>query len=118
MTPAHVLGLRCTACGSEVPLGPAFAGCAACEAKGRVGALEVAYADAAFEPTLLDAWASRPGGVWRFRELLPLAAGVEPITIEEGATPLVRLDVPGPARIWLKDETRNPTGAFKDRFHT
>lgn len=118
MTPTHVLGLRCTACGVEAPLGPEFGGCAACAARGRVGALEVAYADAAFEPGLLDAWASRPGGVWRFRELLPLPAGVEPITLEEGGTPLVRLDVPGPARIWLKDETRNPTGAFKDRFHT
>ncbi len=118
MTPAHVLGLRCTACGAEVPLGPEFAGCAACAARGRAGALEVAYADAAFEPGLLDAWSSRPGGVWRFRELLPLPAGIEPITLEEGGTPLVRLDAPGAARIWLKDETRNPTGAFKDRFQS
>ena len=30
---------------------------------------------------------------------------------------LVRLELDGPGTVWVKDETRNPTGAFKDRFH-
>jgi threonine synthase len=114
----HVAGLGCTACGARIPLGPAFEGCRACAARGAAGALEVIYADGAFDSRLLDLWASRSGGVWRFRELLPLPSSAEPITLEEGGTPLVRLEADGPARIWLKDETRNPTGAFKDRFHT
>ena len=48
---------------------------------------------------------------------LPPPADASVLTLAEGATPLVRLDgVDGP-RIWLKDETRNPTGSFKDRLH-
>jgi threonine synthase len=66
--------------------------------------------------TLAD-WAERAGGLWRFRELLPLPPGTESLSLGEGGTPLVPLDAGGPARIWLKDETRNPTGAFKDRLH-
>jgi threonine synthase len=65
----------------------------------------------------LRAWAARDGGLWRFRELLPLPVDAAAITLEEGGTPLVRIDLPGPGKIWVKDETRNPTGAFKDRFH-
>jgi threonine synthase len=118
VTWGHAKGLRCTRCGAAAPLAPAFEGCRVCAGTGERGALEVAYADAAFRPGLLDAWATRPGGVWRFRELLPLPPSAEPITLEEGATPLLRLEGVGPARVWLKDETRNPTGAFKDRFHT
>ncbi len=114
---SHVEGLRCVRCGAAAPLEPAFEGCRPCAAAGLTGALEVAYGEAAFQPGLLDAWAARPGGLWRFRELLPLPPSAEPISLAEGATPLVRLEGTGPARIWLKDETRNPTGAFKDRFH-
>jgi threonine synthase len=70
---------------------------------------------------LLDAWRAewrqRAGGVWRFRELLPLPPGAAALSLDEGATPLTRLEGPGPGRIWLKEETRNPTGAFKDRLH-
>jgi threonine synthase len=37
--------------------------------------------------------------------------------LAEGGTPLVRLQGIDAPRIWLKDETRNPTGSFKDRLH-
>jgi threonine synthase len=65
----------------------------------------------------LRAWTSRSGGLWRFRELLPPPADASIVTLAEGATPLVRLEGTGAHRIWLKDETRNPTGSFKDRLH-
>jgi threonine synthase len=59
-------------------------------------------------------------GVWRFANLIPVD-GV-PVTLGEGATPLVplerlgrRLDLP---RLYAKDETRNPTWSFKDRLST
>lgn len=58
-------------------------------------------------------------GLWRWRELLPLAADAEPVTLGEGDTPL--LDAPrlaarlGVRRLWLKDDTLMPTGSFKDR---
>lgn len=65
----------------------------------------------------LDAWATRPGRLWRFRELLPAPADAPVLSLAEGATPLVRLKSTPVYRIWLKDETRNPTGSFKDRLH-
>lgn len=53
--------------------------------------------------------------MWRYRARLPVRPGADPVTLGEGATPLVpsRL-LPGIALYW-KDETRNPTGSHKDR---
>jgi len=71
-------------------------------------------------PTLKERAETRRGrGMWRFRPLLPLAAGEEPITLGEGDTPLLhshrtgrRLDL---TNLWIKDEAANPTGSFKAR---
>ncbi|MCS7095404.1 MAG: threonine synthase [Thaumarchaeota archaeon] len=67
-----------------------------------------------------DALSRRPwaGGVWRYWELLPAARELG-APLNEGLTPLIcarRLNEHvGLRRMWLKDETRNPTGSFKDR---
>ncbi len=58
-------------------------------------------------------------GMWRFRALLPIEPGEEPVTLGEGGTPLLPLVRTG-ARIGLpglrvKDEATNPTGSFKAR---
>ncbi len=37
------------------------------------------------------------------------------MTLDEGGTPLLRSRSYGARRLWLKDETRNPTGSHKDR---
>ena len=111
--------LRCIECGKEELLGPQFTGCPVCAASGKTEAFEVIYDYVRLRKAgTLEAWRVRGGGVWRFHELLPLPEGSKRITLEEGGTPLFRLNLPGPGKIWLKDETRNPTGAFKDRFHT
>lgn len=47
--------------------------------------------------------------MWRYREVLPIASGE--VSLAEGGTPLVRLD----DRLWIKDESRNPTASFKAR---
>jgi threonine synthase len=60
----------------------------------------------------------RSGGMWRYRELLPLREGEEPVTLEEGSTPLLaaaRLGEELDLDLRVKDEGRNPTGSFKDR---
>ena len=109
--------LECVRCGAVTPLGPAFEGCLACPGEPRP-ALEVVYDYAAIAAQgTLRAWATRPGGLWRFRELLPAPADAPVVSLAEGATPLVRLAGTDGARVWLKDETRNPTGSFKDRLH-
>jgi threonine synthase len=63
--------------------------------------------------------ARRPPGMYRFRELTPLDAGEEPVTLGEGGTPLLRLDRLGShlglRHLLAKDEGQNPTGTFKAR---
>jgi len=60
----------------------------------------------------------RAPGLWRWREVLPLAGAAEAVTLGEGGTPLLPLERLGAelgVRLWMKDESRNPTGSFKDR---
>ena len=64
--------------------------------------------------------ATRAFTMWRYREMLPIADGADPITLGEGGTPLLRADrlserVALEAPLYIKDESRNPTGSFKAR---
>ncbi len=108
-----VLGLRCRGCGAIQPLGVAYV-CDRC-----FGPLGVAYDLAALRGTVTHAdIAARPAGIWRYRELLPVE-DVPARSLAVGSTPLVdaaRLaGAVGVDRLWLKDDTRNPTLSFKDR---
>lgn len=57
--------------------------------------------------------------LWRFRELLPLPQNVDPVSLGEGGTPLLRADRFGGrlglTNLWIKDEAVNPTQSFKAR---
>lgn len=53
--------------------------------------------------------------MWRYRMMLPVAEGEEPVSLGEGATPLVRLSTVGAGDVYVKDEAQNPTGSFKSR---
>ncbi len=61
-------------------------------------------------------------GIWRFREALPLEAGVEAVSLSEGNTPLVHVGRIGAKvgleRLHVKNEGQNPSGSFKDRGMT
>lgn len=56
-------------------------------------------------------------GVWRYRAFFDLPEAADPITLGEGNTPLLSLEVFG-KRIYLKNEFIQPTGSFKDRGMT
>lgn len=62
---------------------------------------------------------NRPHTMWRYLELLPPGNSQERISLGEGGTPLVdagRLAAGlGLSRLWIKDESANPTGSFKAR---
>jgi len=64
-----------------------------------------------------DAMAARPGGFWKYRELLPITRSQGVPDLGEVVTPLVRIrrDGRGGGRLWVKDEGRLPTGSFKAR---
>lgn len=64
----------------------------------------------------------RAPSLWRYRELLPLPAGHEPVTFGEGMSPLLPCPRLGKSlgldRLWIKDESQLPTGSFKSRGMT
>ncbi|MEO7156416.1 MAG: threonine synthase, partial [Vicinamibacterales bacterium] len=54
----------------------------------------------------------RAPNMWRYRELMPLMAGDEPVTLGEGFTPLIHAKRLGKSlgleRLLIKDESLNP----------
>src|SRR6266566_8037195 len=103
--------LSCRECGHRIPLAAEFA-CAEC-----FGPLEVAYE---FPSVRREDIEAGPKSIWRYRNLLPVPSTVtsHPNT-EPGMTRLVRADklaaALGVKRLWVKDDTGNPTHSFKDR---
>jgi threonine synthase len=63
--------------------------------------------------------AAREPTMWRYRELMPLFDGERPITLGEGWTPLIHARRLGRElgldRLFVKDESLNPTNSFKAR---
>ena len=61
----------------------------------------------------------REPNMWRYRELLPLLDGESPVTLGEGFTPLFHARALGATlglnRLYIKDESLNPTNSFKAR---
>ncbi len=106
--------LRCISCGAVYAPSPRLTRCPRCG-----GLLEVEVEPR--EPPSWRLWERRRPGVWRYRELLPKPRGARPVTLGEGATPLVRLeniDWLRGVRVYAKFEGANPTGSFKDRGMT
>jgi threonine synthase len=106
-------GLRCRNCSLPQPIGPSFV-CPAC-----FGPLEVVYDLPAIASALdRETIEARAPGIWRYRELLPVDRAPER-GLPVGSTPLVPAERLGAElgfdRLWLKDDTRNPTLSFKDR---
>jgi threonine synthase len=63
--------------------------------------------------------AGRAPNMWRYRELMPLLAEHDPVTLGEGFTPLIHAKRLGATvgldRLLIKDESLNPTNSFKAR---
>jgi threonine synthase len=114
----HVSGLVCVVCGrTYAPDEVAYV----CPDHGNEGILDVRYDyDVVSSRISRETLAGeRVQTMWRYRPLLPVApdAAVPPLTV--GGTPLY--DAPrladrlGMARVWVKDEGRQPTASLKDR---
>jgi threonine synthase len=73
--------------------------------------------DAAKGTLTRESIATRPAGMWKWRELLPLDG--EPVSLGEPETPIVPLPnvaaAEGASTLLVKDEGRLPTGSFKAR---
>jgi threonine synthase len=112
---SFVTHIECTVCGHRHEAGRLLTVCVRC---GQMLAVRYDLARAAAVVTK-DELRQRPPGMYRFRELLPLDPGEEPVTLGEGGTPLLPLprlaDHLGLKHLWAKDEGQNPTGSFKAR---
>ncbi|MGH3822572.1 MAG: threonine synthase [Pseudonocardiaceae bacterium] len=103
--------LVCRECGFSTALAAEFA-CAEC-----FGPLEVGYEFGFITRSDIE---SGPPSIWRYRKLLPVPDDVDahPNT-QPGLTRLIRADrlaeALGLRRLWVKDDTGNPTHSFKDR---
>ncbi len=112
----HVETLECTLCGAEYDPDQVIYTCP--NHPGVKGILDVTYdydrvLDRFDEP--LD---GRIDSQWKYRAFLPVADGVEPVTLGEGGTPLLdapRLGEELGVDLRVKDDGRNPTGVLKDR---
>ena len=108
-----VRGLVCKECARAYPAVASHV-CEFC-----FGPLEVAYDREAQRRAVTRRSISegRPD-MYRYSDLLPVD-GREPVSLGAGMTPLVRADrlatALGLKELWVKDDTRNPTGSFKDR---
>lgn len=113
----HVTGFRCVVCQKEYREGAVDY---VCPDHGNEGILDVVYdyeAIAATAPRLGFA----PSGdhtMWRYRAVLPVGPDAPIPQLAVGGTPLYETALAaraGIGRLWIKDETRQPTASLKDR---
>jgi threonine synthase len=66
-----------------------------------------------------ESLSGRTPTMWRYRELMPLFDGEQPVSLGEGFTPLFHARSLGSSigldRLYVKDESLNPTNSFKAR---
>ena len=110
---SFVQGLTCRECARPYPA-TALHVCEYC-----FGPLEVSYDYEAVARVMTpERIASGPQTIWRYADLLP-ADATAPVDLGAGFTPLVRADrlaeELGLGELWVKNDTLNPTGSFKDR---
>jgi threonine synthase len=84
------------------------------------GILEVRYDyDKASQSFTKEALKARKRGLSKYRELLPLKSDQATISLGEGGTPLASCERLGRElglrNLYIKNETSNPSGCFKDR---
>jgi threonine synthase len=111
---SNITHLECALCGKQYEPGRVYNLCV-CGAP-----LLVRYdLRRAAETMLRERMSSRPGTLWRYREVLPVTSDASIVCLGEGFTPLIhaqrlgeRLGLPN---LYLKDESLNPTGSFKAR---
>ncbi len=103
--------LVCRECGTTRELGPHYA-CHEC-----FGPLEIGYD---FGTVTREQIEAGPANIWRYKALLPVPDDIESSpNLEPGFTRLLEAKnlaaQLGLTRLWVKDDSTNPTNSFKDR---
>lgn len=110
--------LRCIDCGATYSVDEVIYQCRKCS-----GILEVVMdLEAVKERISNGEWRSKPLGVWRYADFLPIKDRLNIVTLNEGGTGLHRCrrlgEKIGLKNLYVKFEGENPTGSFKDRGMT
>ena len=106
--------LECSACGLHHEWSRLQNVCLSCQ-KPLLAIVDLA---AASRTLTRETLATREKSLWRYREVLPLPDNVEPVSLGEGGTPLLRASGSywaNDINLWIKDESLNPTQSFKAR---
>jgi threonine synthase len=108
------MALQCRECGAQYPVEPLTI-CEEC-----FGPLEPAYDLQGVDgDQFRKAAEAGPDSLWRYEQLLPGGPGIERVDLGAGFTPLRRADRLaerlGLRRLWIKDDSVNPSNSFKDR---
>ena len=105
------VGVQCTECHRFFPDEEPLCRCPNCH-----GLLDTVLDESTLSNYSKRAVRDNAQSMWKFHMFLPVRAGTIPVTAGEGDTPLRQVrSYPRLRNIWVKDETRNPTGTFKDR---
>ena len=112
----RILGYKCVGCGEEYPVEPFQYQCTKCKSN-----LDVQYN---YE-LIKEIWSVEDlkqfpyQSLWRYHPLLPVENPPENLSMQSGGTPLLsflglQTDI-GKINLYVKDDTRNPSGSLKDR---
>ncbi len=112
--PMFLKHLECSACGVQHHWSRLQNLCVSCH-KPLLAIIDLA---AASRTLTRETLATREKSLWRYREVLPLPGELEPVSLGEGGTPLLRASGScrtGDIDLWIKEESLNPTQSFKAR---
>ncbi|MFW5900462.1 MAG: threonine synthase [Halodesulfurarchaeum sp.] len=116
----HVEAYRCIECGEEYDPEGIMYTCPNHDDP-MEGILDIVYDYDAIDEDFSEELGGEIPDLWKYRPFLPVAAGVEPVTLGEGGTDLIEAPTLGAelgVELFVKDDSRNPTASFKDRATT
>jgi len=119
MQMSFITKIKCARCGNEYSPDEKICMCP----RKDDGRLDICYDHSALaERVNRKMLIKRAPSVWKYYEFLPVKNKGNIVTLSEGGTPLLKASnlarEVGLRNLHLKDETRNPTGSFKDRSMT
>jgi threonine synthase len=111
--------LKCAACGRVHAIDRLQNVCESC-ARPLLAEYNLDKLASTFTPDVIRSRTER--SLWKFAEVLPIDHREEAVSLGEGSTPLLAVHGRGPLadfrRLFVKDESLNPTGSFKARGMT
>ena len=115
MTLSYLSHLECSGCAKQYPHDQIHTYCPVCQSP----LLSIYDLKRVRQVVDRDKISRRGKGMWRWHELLPVLREENQVFLGEGDTPLLTLPRLGKelglSRLYVKDESSNPTGSFKAR---